>query len=302
MEKVEGMLRGLKLTEAERTGLKVGQCSLLVEKVKFEQAVGKLLAGKPAILEAIENALGPVWCPLKGIECKEIGENIFLFTFLQVGGRKKAVDGGLWSFDKDLIVLENFDPTKSVEEYSFSSIPIWIRVYKMPLGMMSRMNGILIGDRVGEFMEMDGVEDGMAVGKCLQVKVRMQITSPLMRGTTMEVDDKGRTIWCPFEYEFLPDFCFVCGIVGHVERECNVKLKKGEEPQFGKWLKWVPPKRGWESRKGWNDGGGRRSVGWGNQGSRLMTHKYRGSQQSSREVKPKFIDSTQGKPKNIYKP
>jgi hypothetical protein len=34
----------------------------------------------------------------------------------------------------------------------------------------------------------------------------------------------------------------------------------------------------------------------------VMTHKYRGSQQSSREVKPKFIDSTQGKPKNIYKP
>jgi hypothetical protein len=34
----------------------------------------------------------------------------------------------------------------------------------------------------------------------------------------------------------------------------------------------------------------------------LMTHKYMGSQQSSREVKPKFIDSTQGEPKNIYKP
>jgi hypothetical protein len=34
----------------------------------------------------------------------------------------------------------------------------------------------------------------------------------------------------------------------------------------------------------------------------LMTHKYRGSQQSSREVKPKFIDLTQREPKNIYKP
>ena len=34
----------------------------------------------------------------------------------------------------------------------------------------------------------------------------------------------------------------------------------------------------------------------------VMTHKYRGSQQSSREIKPKFIDSTQGEPKNIYKP
>jgi hypothetical protein len=34
----------------------------------------------------------------------------------------------------------------------------------------------------------------------------------------------------------------------------------------------------------------------------LMTHKYRRSQQSSREVLPKFIDSTQGEPKNICKP
>jgi hypothetical protein len=34
----------------------------------------------------------------------------------------------------------------------------------------------------------------------------------------------------------------------------------------------------------------------------VMTHKYRGSQQSSREVKLKFIDSIQGEPKNIYKP
>jgi hypothetical protein len=36
-------------------------------------------------------------------------------------------------------------------------------------------------------------------------------------------------------------------------------------------------------------------------GGYVMTHKYRGSQQSSREVKPKFIDSTQGEPKDIYK-
>jgi hypothetical protein len=38
------------------------------------------------------------------------------------------------------------------------------------------------------------------------------------------------------------------------------------------------------------------------QPSPLMTRKYRESQQSSREVKPKFIDSTQGEPKDIYKP
>jgi hypothetical protein len=39
----------------------------------------------------------------------------------------------------------------------------------------------------------------------------------------------------------------------------------------------------------------------GDRPAAMMTHKYRGSQQSSREVKPKFIDSAQEEPKDIYK-
>jgi hypothetical protein len=46
----------------------------------------------------------------------------------------------------------------------------------------------------------------------------------------------------------------------------------------------------------------RELVKQNNNAAPLMTHKYRGSQQSWREVKPKFIDSTQEEPKNIYKP
>jgi hypothetical protein len=192
MDRVEGMMRGLKLSEAERRGVKVEQGSRSVGSKKNEQAVGKLLAGKLAIPEAVESALGPIWCPMRGIECKEIGENVFLFTFFQAGGRKKAVEEGPWMFEKRLIVLEDFDPAKTAEDYLFETISIWIRVYKMPLGMMSRQNGELIGDRVGEFIEMEGVEYGMAVGKCLRIKVKLKITEPLMRGTLMEVE-KGRT-------------------------------------------------------------------------------------------------------------
>jgi hypothetical protein len=53
-----------------------------------------------------------------------------------------------------------------------------------------------------------------------------------------------------------------------------------------------------------SDGGDSTRAGdeGGRGGGGVMTHKYRGSQQSSREVLPKFIDSTQGEPKNICKP
>jgi hypothetical protein len=120
-------------------------------------------------------------------------------------------------------------------------------------------------------MEVDGLVNGLAVGKYLWVKVRMPIDKPLMRGTTVEVDDGGKTIWCPFEYEYLPNFCFICGVIGHLDRECSSILKKGEDPQFGKWLRWLPPKKHnfFDTRRGWSDGGGgRRQTNWGSGGSK----------------------------------
>nr|XP_051211404.1 uncharacterized protein LOC127328880 [Lolium perenne] len=261
MDSVEGMMKGLKLSEAESRGVFIGSGSAERGLKKEMQAVGKIMAEKPAIAEAVKNALGPIWCPMKGIDCKEIGENIFLFTFHQAGGRKKAVDNGPWTFEKDLIVMEEFDPHKTATQYEFCSIPIWVRVYKLPVGMMSKATGELIGDRIGEYMEVEADANGMAIGKCLRVKVRMNILKPLMRGTLVKVDEVGRTIWCNFEYEYLPDFCFVCGLLGHVEKECDIKLKKGEEAQYGKWMKWIPQRRNNSANvRFWSDRGERKNY------------------------------------------
>jgi hypothetical protein len=172
MEAVEGKMRGLKLSEAERRGVKVGSRAVGGGLEGDLQAVAKLFSEKHAYAEAVANALGPIWCPMKGIECKDLGENMFLITFLQSGGWKKAVEGGPWMFDKDLMVVENFNPGKAIDDYAFTHVPIWVRVYKLPLGKMDRDTAMLIGDRVGEFLEVDRMEDNMAIGRCLRIKVR----------------------------------------------------------------------------------------------------------------------------------
>jgi hypothetical protein len=163
MEGVEGLLKGLKLPEEERAGVKIGWRGGGKVGIVDLQAVGKLLADKPAHAEAIENALGPIWCPMKGIEVKDLGENIFLFTFFQAGGRKKAVELGLWMFEKDLLIMEEFVASKMIEEYEFDKIPIWVRVYKLPLGMMDYDTTESVGNRIGEFVAVDGLVDGLAL-------------------------------------------------------------------------------------------------------------------------------------------
>jgi hypothetical protein len=260
----------LKLIEAERKGIRIGGRLGGVTGAQDAQAIGKLLSEKPALAGAMENALGPIWCPMKVIDVKDLGENVFLFTFHQSMGKKKAVEGGPWMFDKALLVMEEYDASKAIDEYEFNKIPIWVRIFKLPLGMMSRKTGEDLGNQIGEWMEVDGVENGLAQGQYLRVKVRMPITRPLMRGVTAVVDECGRMKWCPLEYEYLPDFCFVCGIIGHLDRECTIKLKKGEEPQFGRWLRWIPPRktRLSDNRRTWSDGGSRKLLNWGSGGSK----------------------------------
>lgn len=58
----------------------------------------------------------------------------------------------------------------------------------------------------------------------------------------MEVGLNGKTQWCPLEYEFLPNFCYICGMLGHVDRECSRGSWKEKKKPFG------PELQVWPSR------------------------------------------------------
>ncbi|KAK1643367.1 hypothetical protein QYE76_061172 [Lolium multiflorum] len=225
MEKVEGLLQNLKLSEAERKGLRLGS---------------------------------------DGGKCKE-------------SGKRKALDDGPWKFNNDLLVMADFDPNKSLEEYEFDTIPIWLRVRKLPLGRMNRSTGEAIGDEVGEFVQVDVGADDMAIGEYLRVKVKLNIKEPLKRGLMIHIEGCQVARWCPFEYEFLPEFCYTCGIIGHEDKICSLKLARGEKQQFGPWLRaWMPKRSSQGERKSWEGKGGNNSWGFG------FTNRSGGSGSDSR--------------------
>ncbi|KAI4988819.1 hypothetical protein ZWY2020_036136 [Hordeum vulgare] len=121
---------------------------------------------------------------------------------------------------------------------------------------MNRVTGERIGADVHELVQVDVGPDGTTVGRYLRVKVKMNITVPLMRGFVLDRDTKEEKntgadvageedsdqnrkkglLWCRFEYEHMRDFCYTCDVIRHGERDCITKPKKGEVPQFGPWL------------------------------------------------------------------
>ena len=160
--------------------------------------MGKVLSEKLIHAETVEQALGRVWCPIKGIECKALGENKFLITFLQESGKRRALDEGPWMISKELMVMADVDRSKTLDEIMFVSIPIWVRIMNLPLGLMNKDVRVTIGKEVGEYMMVD-LEDGdVPIRRFLRVRVRLDIRKPLMRGVTVQEEDGKPDRWCPF--------------------------------------------------------------------------------------------------------
>ena len=78
----------------------------------------------------------------------------------------------------------------------------------------------------------------------------MDITKALPRCCKLRAEGE-HVGWALLKYERLPNFCYWCGRVSHVEKDCEVWLKgkgyfKKEDQQYGEWLRVEPL---WQNRK-----------------------------------------------------
>ncbi|CAN1822556.1 hypothetical protein LINPERHAP1_LOCUS30010 [Linum perenne] len=57
----------------------------------------------------------------------------------------------------------------------------------------------------------------------MRLRVRLDVRQPLKREKKLrEAGDI--VITCKFWYERLPNFCYICGKIGHIDRYCEVNF------------------------------------------------------------------------------
>ena len=80
---------------------------------------------------------------------------------------------------------------------------------------------------------------------CLSFSPLPLLKPPLCRGRKIALSD-GSDSWVSFHYERLPNLCYWCGKLTHMDRECPIWFKgKGalieKDHQFGSWLRASTP-------------------------------------------------------------
>ncbi|KAF5464435.1 hypothetical protein F2P56_014510 [Juglans regia] len=173
--------------------------------------------------------MSKVWGLVGWLQFKDMGANKFLVEFQREQDKNKVLLGRPWTFDRYLICMEDVDWTTPPLEIPFSYEFFWVQVHNMPLVSMNKETGMQIGSGIGDVIEIDTDSSGCAWGQYLRMKVRVNLSKPLIR------------------------------VIKHKEGGCT-KLHRGHiktyKPEYGAWLRATPPKPGSEFTKRY-DGGGR---------------------------------------------
>ncbi|KAL5778004.1 hypothetical protein ACOSP7_010930 [Xanthoceras sorbifolium] len=172
--------------------------------------VGKIVSNREVNREAFRNTIASIWRTKSEVEVESIGVNL-----------KRVLEGGPWSFDKNLLALKEAVGIGRVSEIDFSLVPFWVQIYDLPLACMNRDMGLFLGGLIGVF---------------LRVRVLINVQQPLKRGLRFAFGAEGEVCSALLCYERLPNFCFYCGCMGHLLRECHVNklgVLKAANLKFG---------------------------------------------------------------------
>lgn len=179
-----------------------------------------------------------LWCPNSDLRILEEGDNIFLFKFPSSESKEKAMFGGPWSFEDQLLILQDWDISRSPRDATFSDVWVSIQLKGLPLHLMHKEVGTLIAASIGDVKWVAVHLEGEQRDRCIRAKVRIKTYRPLRRRAHV-VTEEGDDLMVRLVYECIPKLCVWCGCVEHESGKCPKRakmLEERKEPDYGEWL------------------------------------------------------------------
>lgn len=120
-----------------------------------------------------------------------------------------------WAFEQSLLILKRLNPNELPFEISLDTSEFWVQVHKLPASFFMENIAKAIGTTLEEFIRANKKNFDGTWKSFMRVRVILDITKPLRR--KMKLKKGGDWMWVDFKYERLPNFCFLCGVIGHTK-------------------------------------------------------------------------------------
>lgn len=216
------------------------------EKVSLS-LVGKILSTKKINRDAFRSIIPNIW-RVDGISVEHCRGNIYVFRFDSETEKKRVLNGGPWSFNNSLIVLEEPTGSGDISKMLFNRASFWVQIHDLPVICMTKEVGWSIGSQLGRVEDIDGGATGDCLGKFLRIRISLDISVPLEKEIYFVRKRGEEPILLGIAYERMPEYCYYCGCIGHSNLCCVEKKTQPESvddlvPNFGPELRALSPNR-----------------------------------------------------------
>lgn len=204
------------------------------------------------------------WDLAQEVQFKPLEENLYTIQFSCLGDWERVTQDGPWHFRGDAVILKPYDGLAKPSTVQLDTIEIWVQIHDVP-----PLYGHLVpplASKIGEVLYAEPQSQDFS-GNFHRVWVRIDVNKPLKNAVSMIREGK-RQIY-RVKYEKLPDWCAVCGMMGHLFKEHG----SGIHPPSA--LVFKDLRASWVMRTGQGPGGGRGRRGGrrGGRGGRGNAHR-----------------------------
>jgi hypothetical protein len=169
-----------------------------------------------------------------------LGDNMFLIEFDSEEVKQRVVGGGPWRHKGDALLVVPYDGLSPPSTVVMNIVRLWARLYDLPAALRKDDYVQKLGARLGQVQRVD-----LSFPSYVRVRVLFRLANALVLEVKIRIKGK-RDMSIPVRYENVSFFCFICGRIGHSDKECPNGELGDESFNFRVELRASPPKWLWE--------------------------------------------------------
>ncbi|KAK8513941.1 hypothetical protein V6N11_021539 [Hibiscus sabdariffa] len=210
--------------------------------------IGKLISSNTIDDNAMVRAFQGIWKHDKVVSIILLKPSYYRIKFPTEDIRNDILAWGPWTFKGDWLALAALNPEYSIDDCTFLTMNVWIRIHGIPSVLMddddtANHTGHSLGNMIGEVVKVDTRRIDLNMIDYLRIGIILDVTKPVRRCVEIEGSGPSPKL-CPLQYECLPTLCHGCGIIGHALEHCpTFKPEPNSKLQYGDWLRYIPTKK-----------------------------------------------------------
>ncbi|GJU80045.1 putative reverse transcriptase domain, ribonuclease H-like domain, aspartic peptidase domain protein [Tanacetum coccineum] len=119
--------------------------------------------GKSLAFQIVQNYVNNTWAKFGLSKLMKMDNGVFLFKFEMKSDMDQVIEQGSWLIRNTPLILSKWAPNVSLKPGEVTKVPIWVKLYNVPVVAYSEDGLSLIATQVGKLIMLDAFTSSMCV-------------------------------------------------------------------------------------------------------------------------------------------